>query len=173
MITLMRQKVQEEWGTILEECNGEGEGLLQAVEAHLTRLHPPDAAWRRESIAPNAVKGLAGKRRDGLVVANARFRDHLLCVFARDYGATLNVCWHLSGSTRGLILALLARIPILNRLLNLLGILRNPDVFDLQDLKAWTTVVHEAVRSAVEEIKAKRHLEVATDWKSKGIFGLS
>ena len=173
MITLTRQKVQEEWGTILEACQGEGEGLLQAVEARLTQLHPPDATWRRESMAPNAVMGLAGKRRDGLVVANGRFRDHRLCVFARDYGATLDVCWYLSGTTRGWILGLLARIPILNRFLNLVGILRNLDVFDLQDLRAWTTVVHEAVRHAVEEVKTKRHLEVATDWKSRGMFGIS
>jgi hypothetical protein len=173
MITLTEAKVQEEWAVTLPECHGESEGFLRAVEGHLERRRPPEVTWKRDSMAPSTMKGLTGKRRDGLVVSSAGFREHLVCVMARDYGATLNIAWYLSGSTRAVILAFLARIPVVSRLLSLIGLLRDLDVFDRQDLRAWVTVVHGAVRHAVEDIKAKHNLEVTIDWKSKGTFGVS
>jgi len=59
------------------------------------------------------MKSLRGRRRDSLVLRHPRFFDHLMCIGARDYGNTLEVSWYLTGSTKGMILKLLSRIPCL------------------------------------------------------------
>jgi len=100
-------------------------------------------------------------------------REHVICILARDYGATLDIdCYH-AGSTRGVILAILDWIPYVSRILNLVGILRNLDVFDEQDLDAWRTVTFQAVEHAAQRIKEKRNIDVSIAWKSKGLVGLT
>lgn len=168
MITLPYRKIQEERWTLVEDLQDEVEGFYRAVEEHLRRLRPPDVTWKRESAAPSTMKVFTGKRREGLVVTHPRFREYLTWIAARGYGATLDVCCCHAASTRAVILDLLARIPFVSRALNLIGILRDLDIFDLQDLRAWRTVTETAVTHALDDVTAKRNLEVTVNWKSKG-----
>lgn len=71
MITLKEGKIIDQWSTLMEQCQGEGEGLLQGVEANLERHQAPGVSWKRESVAPGWLKGLFGKRRDFLLLTTS------------------------------------------------------------------------------------------------------
>lgn len=45
MITLKEGKIIDQWSTLMEQCQGEGEGLLQGVEANLERHQAPGVSW--------------------------------------------------------------------------------------------------------------------------------
>lgn len=173
MVTLRKAKIVETWASLLVHCQGEAEGFFRMVEEELRALEPPGVTWKRESAAPGFWKGLAGKRREFLLLRNERFRDVMMGVGARDYGASLDVSWYLLESTRSLIKRLLVRIPWVGLLLIVSRQVKDFDVFDQQDLRAYATVGHYAVKASVEKIVEKRGLDLAIDWKSKGPLGIS
>jgi hypothetical protein len=175
MVTLTESKVVDQWFTLLEGCQGEEEGLVRAVEHHLDRLKPPGANWKRDSAAPNMMSAVTGKTRDFLVVRHERFSDYIFCIGARDYGTALEVSWYLTGSTQGMILKLLSRIPVLGFFVAMYTMMRGRglDTFDEQDLASYVAMTHQAVKHAVQHLVEQRKLDVAIDWKSKGVFAVA
>jgi hypothetical protein len=169
MVTLKDGKILDNWATMLDQCQGEEEGLLRAVEGHLETFQAPGVKWSRETVAPGWLKGLMGKKRDFLIVSHERFDDYTFFVSARDYGTTLDVSWYLAGSTKNPLVKLATQaagyVPG--------SALFNLDVFDQQDLRAYVTVGHRAVRKAVETLVEQRNLKVAIDWKSRGMLAVS
>ncbi len=174
MITLKEGKILDQWSTLMEQCQGHAEGLLQAVESNLKRHEAPGVTWKRESVAPGWLKGLFGKRRDYLLLTHERFDDYLMCVGARDYGTNLDVSWYLTGSTKSVLVRALAQVPGVGVAAGMYGLLHSLDVFDQQDLTAYVTVGHHSVLDAVEELMRKSNLDVARlERKSRGMFAIS
>ena len=174
MITLKEGKIIDQWSTLIEQCQGHGEGLLQSVEANLRSSEAPGVSWKRESVAPGWLKGLLGKRRDYLLLTHERFDDYLMCVGARDYGTALDVSWYLTGSTKSALVKALAQVPGVGVAAGMYAALQSLDVFDQQDLTAYVTIGHHAVIKAVEELMRQRNLDLARlERKSRGMFGVS
>lgn len=174
MITLKEGKIIDQWSTLIEQCQGHGEALLQAVEKNLARHQPPGVSWNRESVAPGWLKGLFGKRRDYLLLTHERFADYLMCVGARDYGTNLDVSWYLTASTASALIKGLAGIPGVGIAAGMFAGLQALDVFDQQDLMAYVTVGHHSVLQAVQELMQKQNLDLARlERKSRGMFGVS
>lgn len=169
MVTLKEGKIIDQWSTLMEQCQGEGEGLLQITEANLGRYEAPGVNWKRETVAPGWLKGLFGKRRDYLLLTHERFDDYLMCVGARDYGTNLDVSWYLTGSTKSALVRALAGVPGVGAAVGIYAATQSLDVFDQQDLNAYVTVGHHAVLKAVEELMQKRNLDLARlERKSRG-----
>ncbi|HLD77840.1 MAG TPA: hypothetical protein VJB16_02305, partial [archaeon] len=82
---------------------------------------------------------------------------------------SLDVSWYLAGSLKNKLVKLAEQatgyLPG--------SALFNLDVFDQQDLRAYVTVGHHAVRKAVQELVKKKNLDLAIDWKSKGMLAVS
>jgi len=173
MVTLKEGKILDQWATLLEQCQGEEEGVFRLVEEALTGYQAPGVTWKRESVATGFWKALKGKRRDFILVRNERFDDYLIVIGARDYGTSLDISWYLLESAKGLIRRLLAMIPGMWIVLRFFGQLKALDVFDQQDLRAWVTMGHRSVKKAVEELIEKRKLEIQIDWKSRGMLGVA
>ena len=169
MITLKEGKIIDQWSTLMEQCQGEGEGLLQIVEADLGRQEAPGVGWKRETVAPGWLKGLFGKRRDYLLVTHERFDDYLMCVGARDYGTNLDVSWYLTGSTKSALVRALGAVPGVGVAVGIYAATQSLDVFDQQDLTAYVTVGHHAVLKAVERLMQQKNLDLARlERKSRG-----
>src|SRR5262245_64407781 len=96
MLSLKDGKIVRQWGTMLAGCQGEGPGLLKTVEEILASYDVPGLSWKQESASTGFLKGLAGKRRDFLVVYSEQFPECLVCIGAQDYGVFLNVVWYLT-----------------------------------------------------------------------------
>jgi hypothetical protein len=166
MVTLKDGKILDKWSTMIFWCQGEEEGFLRAVEANLAAWQAPGVFWKRETVSPGWLKGLMGKRRDFLLVSHERFDDYTFFVSARDYGTSLDISWYLAASQKNALAKLAVSYVPGSALFNL-------DVFDQQDLTAYVTVGHRAVRMAVEDLLQKKHLDMAIDWKSKGMLAVS
>jgi hypothetical protein len=174
VVTLKEGKIIDQWSALLEQCQGHGEGVLQAVEGNLKAAEAPGVSWRRESVSPGWLKGLFGKRRDFLLVTHGRFDDYLMCVGARDYGTSLDVSWYLTGSTKSALVRAVAEVPGVGVAAGIYAGLKSLDVFDQQDLTAYVTVGHRSVRTAVEQLMVERKLDLARlERKSRGMFGVS
>ena len=172
-LRLTERRILDSWGALLEHCQGEDEGVFRLVEETLNDYRAPGVTWSRRSVVTGFWKGLAGKRREFILVRNQRFRDYLIAIGARDYGSTLDVSWYLLESAHGIVVRVLAKIPFIGLLLRALGLYGDLDVFDQQDLRAWVTVGHRSVRRSVEDLIARRKLEIEIDWKSRGTFAVS
>lgn len=170
MITLKEGKILDQWSALLEDCQGNGEGLLQGVEGNLQKSQAPGITWKRESVAPGWLKGLFGKRRDYLLLTHERFDDYLMCVGARDYGIYLDIYWYLLGSGKS---------PLVKAITQLSGsplvaAFRELDVFDQQDLSSYVTVGHRSVLKAVDALGEQRKVDLARiDRRSRGVLGVS
>ncbi len=173
MITLDRGKIVDQWATLLDQCQGEGEGVFRAVEDALKGSQAPDVRWTRETVAPGFWAAVGGKRRDFLIVRNDICPYHLLAISAHDYGTGLDVSWYLVDTRGGPVRKFLEALPIVGGFFRALWSDRFLDVFDEQELRAYMTVGHRAVRRGIEELIARRKLEVDIDWKSRGAFGLT
>ncbi len=170
MITLKEGKILDQWSTLMEQCQGNGEGLLQTVEKNLEQNQAPGVSWKRESVAPGWLKGLFGKRRDYLLMSNERFDDYLMCISARDYGMNLDVNWYLIGSGKSPLVKAISQLSGAP----LLAALKELDVFDQQDLSSYVTVGHRSVLKAVDELGRQRNLDLSRmDRKSRGVFAVS
>jgi hypothetical protein len=174
MITLKEGKILDQWSTLMEQCQGQGEGLLKAVETNLEKNQAPGVSWKRESVAPGWLKGLFGKRRDYLLMSNERFDDYLMCISARDYGMNLDVNWYLLGSTKSGLVRALAQVPGVGVAAGMYAALQSLDVFDQQDLSSYVAVGHRSVLKAVDELGRQRNLDLSRmDRKSRGVFAVS
>jgi hypothetical protein len=172
-LRLTERRILDNWGTLLDHCQGEDEGIFRLVAETLRDYRAPGVTWSRQSVVTGFWKGLAGKRRDFVVVRNQRFRDYLIAIGARDYGSSLDVSWYLLESAHGIVVRILAKVPFVGMILRALGLYGDLDVFDQQDLRAWVTVGHRSVRKSVGEQIARRKLEIEIDWKSRGTFAVS
>lgn len=173
MVTLKDGKILDKWSTMLTNCRGEEEGLVRAVEANLAAFEAPGVSWTRETVSPGWLKGLMGKKRDFLLVSHERFDDYTFFVSARDYGTSLDVSWYLATSPKGAMGKVIQQAANLVPGSAIFGALFSMDVFDQQDLNAYVTVGHRAVRKAVEDLLKKKNLDLAIDWKSKGMLAVS
>lgn len=171
MVTLKRQRILKSWGALLIGCEGEEEGFFRMVEQNLERLKPPAVSWKRESVSTGLWQGMvSGRRRDYILLGHESLKDYVLCVGARDYGASLNVCWYLTVPAISMLLAALLRIPFvgvfLSRIVRFFGFTKDLDIFEEQDLSAYVSAVQYAVRKAVEDLLKKQDIELAIDWNA-------
>ncbi len=173
MVTLKEGKILDSWASLLTSCQDEEEQLFQMVEERLAALEAPGVTWKRETVAPGFLKALKGKRRDFILVSNQGFSDYLVCIGIRGYGTSLDVSWYLIVSAKSLIMRLLSHIPFVGMFLRLIGQVRDLDVFDQQDLRAYLTASHHAVRRSVEKLIEEKKLDIEIDWKSRGMFGVA
>lgn len=146
--------IMHRWHVLLDGCRGYAPGILDGVEAELTRVNAPDVSWSYESLSTGLLKACAGKRRDFLLVRCEMFPEHVVCIGARDFGTALGVAWFLAVSPR--IRRSIRRVFHSSRDLG-----SELDVFDMIDLQNFVTVTRSALQRSVQHLlrEQNRHLE--------------
>lgn len=172
MVTLKRGRILRSWGTLLIGCQGEEEGFFRMVEQTLDGLKPPEVSWKRETVSTGLWQGMvSGRRRDYILLKHDDLKDYLLCVGARDYGTSLDVCWYLTLPAKSVFVATLLRIPFVGVFVALvarfLGLMKDLDIFEEQDLTAFVSAARYAVRKTVEDVLRRKDIELAIDWDAK------
>jgi len=127
---------------------------------------------KRKELMPGIIRGALGKRRESLVVQDKHFRlkPYQLLVNAKDYGNNLDIVWYLTYRL-SIIRALLMTIPFISFIPRKVEDL---DIFDLQDLRAYSTICHHSVLSAVEKLMLSLNQDLSKiERKSRGFLGIS
>jgi len=170
---LRQEEVLERWGILIESAQGKAEQIFQDSETFIKESQAPSIEMKRQDMAPGLMRGLWGTRRNFLVVTdreNLRMSPYQIFLNARDYGKNLDISWHLTFRPT-LWQAALSLIPFVRVTPRDLSDL---DLFDQQDLTAYTTVAHHSILKAVEKLKLDLNQDTSKiDRNTRGFLGIS
>jgi hypothetical protein len=166
------EQVIDNWGIMIKEGNGKAEDIFILAEAFMISSKAPSLKIHRAEMSPGIIRGILGTSRDFLVATDKNFRLNPYKIFinARDYGNNLDVSWYLT-----------YRLPFWRALLRFIpGIgaasfaLESLDLFDRQDLTAYTTICHYSILDAVGKLMLSLDQDTSRiDRKSRGFLGIS
>ena len=170
---LRKDQVEDSWSTLIENAQGKAEGIFHNTEAFIKENNVDSLLMTNESIAPGFVKSMFGKAREFLVVVYSesfRLKPYQIFVNARDFGNNLDVSWYLT--YRPSIWQVLASlIPFVKAASEAL---RELDLFDQQDLRAYATVVHRSVLKSVDKLMLDLKQDPSKmERRSRGFLGIS
>ena len=135
---------------LLDELGHEAVGIVLEVERKLRSIDVPEISWQMET---GVLRGMAGKRRDILVVEHAQFCEYKVLIASRTVGSALHLSWMLTVTprqTKGLRRALRLGVERENRF----RIGDELDLFDMFDLNAFVKVTQLALKHAVRILAA-------------------
>ncbi len=166
------EQVIDNWGIMIKEGNGKADEIFILAEAFMISSKAPSLKIHRQEMSPGIIRGILGTSRDFLVATDKNFRLNPYKIFinARDYGNNLDVSWYLT-----------YRLPFWRALLRFIpfigGVsfaLESLDVFDRQDLTAYTTICHYSILDAVVKIMMILNQDPSRiDRKSRGFLGIA
>jgi hypothetical protein len=171
--TLRKEQVIETWSILIENAQGNSGTIFQDTESFIEESKAPSVEMRTRPMAPGFFKGLMGTKRDFLEVTdqeNTRMVPYQIYLNARDYGNNLDISWYLTFRPTWWQ-AFLSLIPFGSVIPKSLSDL---DLFDQQDLTAFTTNAHHCMLKAVEKMMASLNQDPSKiDRKSRGFLGIS
>ncbi len=169
---LRKEQVLESWGMLIENGQGKYNEVFQDTENFIKESKAPSLETWKDKMAPGIIGSFFGAKRDFLIVKDQQssmLRPYQIFVNARDYGNNLDVSWYLT-----------YRPSILEALLSLFRpggtalALTELDLFELQDLTAYTTVCHHSTLKAVGKLMLALDQDPSRiDRKSRGFLGIS
>ncbi|MHB8174369.1 MAG: hypothetical protein ACYDFU_07935 [Nitrospirota bacterium] len=169
---LRKEQVSDTWAALIENAQGNGDQLLQDTEEFITASKAPDIRMEYKEIAPGFVSGMIGKKRKFLIIIEHTFRlkPYQIYMCARDYGNNLDVSWFLTYKP-SLWQSIASLIPYVNIIPHNLSDL---DLFDQQDLRAYTTNAHRCMQKAVDKLMLSLQQDPSKlERKSRGFLGIS
>lgn len=170
---LRKDQVLDSWAILIEDAQGNANAILQDAECFVKNSKAPDISMERKNMAPGIVQGMMGTTRDFLAVTdkrNFRLEPYRIYINARDYGDNLDVSWHLTYKP-SMLQSLAAMLPYVSLVP---GTISDLDLFDQQDLRAYSTNVHHCLLKGVEKLMMGLHQDTSKiDRKSRGFLGIS
>ena len=170
---LRKDQVLETWAVLIENGQGKAEEILKNSEKHIIESKAPSLEMEIKSISPSMVQGFIGKERDFLVVKdkdNLRLGSYKIFLNAKDYGNNLDVAWYLTFKP-ALWQSILSILPYVSFIPKVISDL---DLFDQQDLRAYTTNAHSCIQKAVDKVVLDLGQDPSKiDRKSRGFMGIS
>jgi hypothetical protein len=170
---LRNDQVVDSWGLLIEGAQGRAEEIFRNTDSSIRDSKAPALEMERKAVSPGIIRGLIGVSRDFLVVTgsqNLRMKPYQIYLNARDYGDNLDVSWYLTYKPT-LLQAAVSLIPFVSAFPTTLAAL---DLFDQQDLRAYSTVVHHSTMKSVEKIMLDLHQDPSkVERKSRGFLGIS
>ena len=170
---LRKEQVIDNWGVLIEDGQGKADEVFQDTENLIRETKAPAIGMKIKKMAPGIIKGALGIQRDFLVVINQeriRLDPYQIFINARDYGNNLDISWYLTYRP-SFFMAILSLIPFVKIIPLSLSDL---DLFDQQDLTAYTTNCHHCLLKAVEKQMLALDQDISKiEKKSRGFLGIS
>ncbi|MBZ0268478.1 hypothetical protein K8I85_10015 [bacterium] len=147
-VTLKEETILQRWAQLVTNAAPHAYDVLEDVQSHLRDAEiPGKCEWSVEEVQQK--EGLFSKtKREFLIVKLEQFKDYRIYVSARAYGKSLDCCWFLTvepGFFKKMVAGKLADG-------DWSAMSAPKNILLEQDLKAWTTTVHLAVRGAMESL---------------------
>jgi hypothetical protein len=171
--TLTKEQVIDSWAMLIEKAQGKAEEIFGNTDLYIRESKAPSLEINRQQVNPGMIRGLLGAARDFLIVTDKdslRMQPYKLFLNARDYGDNLDVSWYLTFKPT-MLQAALSLIPLVNISPRTVS---DIDLFDQQDLRAYSTVVHHSVLRSVEKLMADLSQDPSKiERRSRGFLGIS
>ncbi|HUN54426.1 MAG TPA: hypothetical protein VMU29_04655 [Smithella sp.] len=169
---LRKDQVEDSWSTLIENAQGRSEDIFRNAEEFTKENNVDSLIMTNESISPGFVSSMLGTARKFLVVVYSSFRlkPYQIFVNARDFGNNLDVSWYLTyrPSIWQVIASLIPFVKAASEAL------RELDLFDQQDLRAYATIVHRSVLKSVDKLMLDLKQDPSKmERRSRGFLGIS
>lgn len=166
MASLQQDAVIDSWGTLIQKQAGRSNGVYKMISEHINSVvkGAGKGPWESISIEHKAVSGMGGvagmlgEKRERLII---KWQDYKIYVCSRPYGTDLDVSWNLTFEP--------------GFMKKMTGIdLSSLNAFQVEDVRAFTTLVHRAVTNSVDTVMQEAGLDPEKINKtSKGFLGVS
>jgi hypothetical protein len=165
--TLNEEIIIDRWSMLVKNGQGKTEQVYKDTEDYIRQSKAPAVEFERLDIRPSFLEGVFGNKRTYIRVTNRDLDGYKMYIGARDYGRNLDLSWYVTFEP-GLITRIIARIFFIFS--------RKPwspnlNLFQQQDLTAYSTVVHHCFMDAIGKITKGTGQQI--DTKSKGFLGIS
>jgi hypothetical protein len=169
MAQLSEEKIIDRWTILIDGASGRSEEALRGVVENINKLQPEEVELKRESVMPEAsfVSFLKKQKREFLIAINKHLKHYKVYIGAKDYGKQLLIAWYLvcEPGLFGKLAQKMAQFRFMPTSMNL---------FDLEELTAYVTTVHYAVRDAAKQIAESVGFDFTkVDQKSRGFLNIS
>lgn len=191
---LNKDSIVNSWNTLITAAAGKQDAVFRAIREGLETHQPPRIVSEEQVVADSVIGSLSGAgeftKWTMLLVRNTRLSGFVSYISVRDYGTALQVSWYSTVEKSGFsrFIAVVSDIHwaitlfylpfiLVGRLVDRLSKKISPEnmgVFDQEELSAYSTVVHAAVKDAVEHVMQELHQDfTAVDIKTRGFLNLS
>ncbi|HEY4479327.1 MAG TPA: hypothetical protein VI981_03155 [Candidatus Paceibacterota bacterium] len=184
--TIKQEKIIDRWSTLIDGANGQGEQVIAETIRIIEKLEAPNIFVSRQKRKPGP--GFTKTPREFLIAEHRILDGYDMYIGARDYGKQLFVSWCLIEEPisfwrlfkRNPILAIF-KLPLLifgqaiakmqggsGQFMSLLNL------FDTEELTAYTTTVHHALLDSVKVVMENQKLDfTGIEKRTKGFLNIA
>jgi len=172
VIANRKADILDDWSILIKKAQGQRDNVISTAEELITDSKAPSIEMREDKVGPGLAIASLGETRDFLLVTNrvnARLSSFKTFVSANDYGESLFVSWYLTYRP-DFWRALLMLLPGTKKVMSIDDL----NLFNKQDLIAYSTNVHHCLLEAVEKLMTDLNQDPSKiDRKSRGFLGIS
>ena len=166
MTSLQQDAVIDSWGTLIPKQARRSDGVYKMITEHVNSVikGAGKGPWESITIEYKTVSGMGGlagvlgEKRDRLII---KWQDYKIYICSRAYGTDLDVSWNLTFEP--------------GFMKKMTGVdLSSLNAFQVEDVRAFTTLAHRAVTKSVDSVMQEAGLDPEKINKtSKGFLGVS
>ena len=178
-MTLKDQNILERWFAGVHGAQGKGEDVLRDFVSRVQGTAIPGLKAERVEVTRGvgaSLKGIfggnkdAGKPRDFIRITNEQLEGYAIYAGTRDYGKLLLASWYLLFDKSSIS----RHAKMIERSTGGLLDYSELDLFQMEEMSAFTQLVHSAFTGSVEDIMKDLNLDFTKiDTHTKGFLNLS
>ncbi len=169
------RKTVQSWFTAVSGAAGQSDRVKQGFLKRVQESGVPGilVGTRQETAGfTHAIKGFLKGTKHGaqefIEIQNEILPGYVILAGSRDHGKLLLVSWYLMGEPRQM--GSLARVAARTVHLNLMEL----SFLEQEELSAFASLIHDAIKGAVEEVMTGLNLDFAkVDTKTRGLINIS
>ncbi len=144
--TLMEESILNEWSMVVDHGAGQVGNVVAGIHRRLAEACiPGGCSWHLQEVKSSGF--FSKTRREFLIVELDQFRDYRHYIGIRDFGVHLDCCRFLTVEPGAF-----KRMAAQRLTGSAEGLSAPKNILVHQDLRAWSSVVHQAVLDSVEEV---------------------
>jgi hypothetical protein len=175
--------------TMVVGAQGKQDVVVNGIKKVLQELATPNLRVEHHKVTLSGISGMFTKGRKKLVIKNMKMRGYHVFVSIEDYGKQLNVSWYLMLKENWLTRLLQSSyasafggyvfapvIFVAKIFYSGMGytIPELMNMFDIEELTAYTTTVHHAIKEAVDALVKEANLNPAkVSWQTRGFLNIT
>jgi hypothetical protein len=173
-VNIQKAEIVEKWFASIGNASGEGEHVVEDFMKRVRDSGVPSITVALADLNTGLagkisgfLKGVAAKAHEFVEIQNKQMPGYVIYAGARDYGNLLIISWFLVADER--------KVNYLGRHLakGLGGNLLRLSIFETEELSAFASVAHQAMKDATEEMMKGKHLDFTTvNTHTSGILNL-
>ena len=177
------------WSSLIGGAQGKNEIVFNNVKKLLSEVGAPNIDIDHRNVCLSGISGMFAGGRRQLVIENNKLKGYNVFISIEDYGKQLNVSWYLMLKTNWLtnmlklvvihpfsIIFMFPVVVFAKIFYSSTGttIPELMNVFDVEELTAFSTTVHHAVTGAVENMMKGMDMDFSkVDTKARGFLNIS